>query len=136
MSETPREKLTVVDLVVAQRETAEHLKSIATRLNEIGVTTTSIAKSDQSALSINGWSGVLLFFLIVGAILNQSFIAFELAIIAYCLTKSLHRTPALTRAKELEDEEKLRAEQREQDGTQWEMLFGKKNKKPLTPPSA
>jgi hypothetical protein len=136
MSELPKEKLTVADLVEAQRKTAYQLDLIATKLNEISFTTTSIARSDQSALSANGWNGVLLFFLIIGSILNQSFIAFELALIAYCLAKSLHRTPALKRAKELDDEEKLRSEQKEQDATQWEMLFGKKKNKPLTPPSA
>lgn len=136
MSDTPKEKLTVADLVEAQRKTAQHLESIENALEKVGNATHSIASSDQSALSINGWSGVLLFFLVIGSILNQSFIAFELAIIAYCLVKSLHRTPALTRAKELYEEQKLRAEQREQNGTQWEMLFGKKKDKQLTPPSA
>lgn len=136
MSETPKEKLTVADLVEAQRQTSEHLQLIANKLNDIGFIAHSLGRTDHEAFSASAWNGILLVVLVIGSCINGSFIALELALVAYFLAKSLHRTPALTRLKQLENEEKLRAEQREQDGTQWEMLFGKKNKKPLTPPSA
>lgn len=136
MSESPKEKLTVADLVEAQRETAEQLKLLNEKLSNIDTATKALATTDFRAIN-PVWDVVFFVLLAIGSAVNKSFIGFELAILVYIGIRLLHRTPAMTRAIELDTEQKEFMATREAEAKEWEKWFGrKKNKKTLTPPSA
>jgi hypothetical protein len=111
MNETPKEKLTINDLVEAQRKTAEQLEAINENLQSIRHYSQSLANTDQQARGLGGWDGGLFILLLVGLIATGAskdnvavfyFIAFELALVVFLLTKSLTKVPAVLRLQEFE----------------------------------
>jgi ATP/ADP translocase len=124
MSEAPKEKLTVADLVEAQRKTASQLEAINEKLQNIGYLTQGLATTDQRARSVQGFDIMMLVLLIAGLLLlcgshlkDQAmkqattedfissiafYIAFELAIVIFLLVRSLNRASAVTRLHEVE----------------------------------
>lgn len=135
MSETPNEKLTVADLVKAQRDTAEQLRVLNEHLTHIDESTRALATTDFKA--VNPVLDVFFFVaLAIGSVVTQSFVGFELAMLVYIGLRLLYRSPAIARVKEMALDEKEARATREADAKEWERFFGKKKVKPLTPPSA
>ncbi len=135
MSETPKEKLTVVELVIAQRDTAEQLRLLNERLSRIDESTRALATTDFKAIN-PVWDVGFFVLLAIGSAANKSFVGFELAILVYIGVRMLHRTPAMTRTTELDSEKTELIATREANAREWDKMFGRRrNKKPLTPPS-
>jgi hypothetical protein len=117
MSETPKEKLTITDLVEAQRKTAEYLEAINANLQNIKHYTQSLANTDHDTRGLGGWDAGGFFLLLVGLLLTATnvngpavfyFIAFELALVVFLLMKQLTKVPAVTRLQEFESIKAMR----------------------------
>jgi hypothetical protein len=117
MNETPKEKLTITDLVEAQRKTAEQLEAINENLQNIRHYTQSLANTDHQSRGLGGWEGGGLILLLMGLMVTAAsknnvavfyFIAFELALVVFLLTRSLTKVPAVTRLQEFESIKAMR----------------------------
>lgn len=135
MSDTPKDKLTIADLVEAQRDTSQQLRLLNEKLKSIDESSKALATTDSKA--VHPVLDVFFFvvFLIAG-IATLNLVAIELAFVVYIGMRLLYRTPALTRSKEMQAEEREVEFTREQDAKEWNRLFGRKKNKQLTPPSA
>lgn len=143
MIEMPKEKLTVADLVEAQRDTADQLRLLNEKLQKIEHLTHCLATTDERSYSPQGWEICVFIFLLMGVFISLAnpklalgFIGFELAILSLVAIRMMRKTPALTRWKQIEDEEMEANLTREANAKEWDRWFGKKRNKPLTPPAA